>query len=347
MLSLPANSTPHYRYDPFSDQWTIVAPEREGRPNEFAARAVRRNQSTCPFCLENEGQTPPSTAQWSLPDSPYAWDVRVVPNKFPAVCPVQLDKPHSNHASPFPRWGEQREAEGVHEVIIESADHRVDWSEFSPAHLALVLQAYRHQLRMAAEAHQLRYGLVFKNVGPAAGASIEHAHSQLLALQEIPPWVTAREARCTQHLEATGRCLTCDWLEWELHEGERIVEANPEFVVVCPWFSRVAGECWIVPRQHTTHFTDSDSDTLASLAESLARWSSYWPCGQERSYNVILQTAPLMEAHAEASHWSIQVLPRRTAVAGFEWATGCTINTLAPETAADAMRSAHSETCRV
>ncbi len=338
----------HYRRDPFTGYWSIVAAERDDRPYEFPPRPPRRSDQPCPFCHEQEGRTPPSMAQWSLPGSAFPWDVNVVPNKFPAVCPLPLEPPKGDTWSGAdPPWGQSAPTEGMHEVIIESADHRVDWSEFSSDHLALILHAYRHRLRMAAEANLLKWGLVFKNVGPAAGASIEHAHSQLIALRQIPPLVTLRETRAARHWERTGRCLTCDWLEWELEQGDRVVEVGPELAVICPWFSRVAGECWIVPRQHTCHFMDVDGDTVASLSETLAQVIPHILCGEDRAYNMVLQTPPLNCPHPHAGHWTLQLLPRRVAVAGFEWASGCTINTVAPETAARAMHEAIGIRCGV
>ncbi len=328
-----------YRRDPFTGSWVVLAAGRDARPNEFSARPRERDDAACPFCHEHESVTPPATAQWSLPGSSFPWDVRVVPNKFPAVCPLPLEDSGGLLVDGEPAWQRAEPVFGMHEVIIESPDHRVDWSEFTVEHLSLVFQAYRQRLQIAAEAHRLRYGLIFKNVGPEAGASIEHAHSQLMALREVPLHVEAREGRSLAHFDRTGCCLTCEWLAWELQQQARIVDVSDEFVTVCPWFSRVAGEFWLVPRRHACHFTDSTGDELVALAGSVLDGIRGMPGESARSYNVLLQTAPLDWSRPESSHWMLQVLPRRVAVAGFEWATGCTINTVAPETAAEAMRS--------
>ena len=339
MSESQVNVDSEYRWDPFEGRWVILASGRSARPYEFAPRPVQACATSCSFCADHEAETPPELARWSLPDSRYDWDVRAVPNKYPAVTAITETNDHESRVDPTGLWQTASPAVGIHEVIIDAADHVSDMTELTVDHLELVLNAYCQRLTVAARTNGIRFGLVFKNVGADAGASIEHAHSQLLALPMVPPPVQAREQRQTEHWQRTGQCLVCQWLESELQAAERVVETTDDFAMVCPFFSRFPGEIWIVPRRHQTHFHKTEAGELFDLANQLrSALVRLHHTDSSEAYNVVFQSSSFDVEYPESAHWVVQVLPRRVAFAGFEWTTGCFINTLTPEQAAVELR---------
>src|SRR5262245_51865364 len=166
-----------FRQDPLSRRWVIIGGERGGRPNEFVEATTRASGLTCPFCAGHEGETPPAIATYGA-NGKAKWLVRVVPNKFPAVT---VDQP-----SGF----------GRHEVIIESPRHVASLSELSDEEAEAAFVAYRDRLAELKREGQFQYVQIFKNVGPAAGASLEHVHSQLVALSSVPEVVQQELDSC-------------------------------------------------------------------------------------------------------------------------------------------------------
>jgi len=171
-----------FRHDPLSRRWVIIGGERAGRPNEFVEAATRAGGLTCPFCAGHEAETPPAIATFGA-NGKGKWLTRVVPNKFPAV--TVSDPPPRNL---FSTTGENVAAPGFgrHEVIIESPRHVASLSDLTEAEAEAAFGAYRDRLLKIKAERQYRYVQIFKNVGPAAGASLEHVHTQLVALPDVP-----------------------------------------------------------------------------------------------------------------------------------------------------------------
>lgn len=327
---------PEYRHDLLHDRWVIIGNERACRPQEFEEKVVRRLGQTCPFCAGSEDQTPVALATYNRPPSS-AWSVRVVPNKYPAVEP----SPPANGAAGHHELFDARPAAGQHEVIIETPRHVVSLSELTPDECSLVFAAYQDRLRACQGCGQLRYVQIFKNVGATAGASIEHSHSQLLAMPHVPTHVLGEVENCRRYEQQHGRPLLSAMLEEELRRGERIVAENAHLVAFCPWASRFPYEVWIVPRQGESDFaavTAAEAGQAAAMTRDLI--------GRiERTlgsigYNYLLHTQPFDSSRYDYYHWHIELFPRITKVAGFEWSTGVFINTVAPETAAAELRNA-------
>ncbi len=325
-----------YRHDLLHDRWVIVGNERACRPQEFEEQVVRRRGQTCPFCAGSEDQTPDALAVYQQPGKS-DWGVRVVPNKYPAVEPSCQPNGASGDGDLL---FDRRPAAGEHEVIIESPRHVVSLSELSPEEASLVFAAYRDRLA-AGRSKGLRYVQIFKNVGAAGGATIEHSHSQLLAMPQVPTHVVGELENCRQYHERQGRPLLSAMLEEELRRGERIVADTPDLVAFCPWASRFPYEVWMVPRRRQSDFaavTPAEAGQAAAMARDLI--------GRiERTlgnvgYNYLLHTQPFDTSRYDHYHWHIELFPRITKVAGFEWSTGVFINTVAPETAAKALRDA-------
>lgn len=327
-----------FRHDPLSRRWVIIGGERNGRPNEFVEAATRVSNISCPFCAGHETETPPAIASYGAHDNG-TWLARVVPNKFPAVasCAVpgkKLDRGINGHPTSLPGFG-------THEVIIESPRHVASLSDLTDGELHAVFSAYRDRLTQLKAQRLYRYVQIFKNVGPAAGASLEHVHSQLLALTSVPEVVQQELAASGDHFLEHKRSLLLDMLELEITAGERVIAMTDHFVAFCPYASRFGYEVWVAPRRHQARFEDVEAGELGELSllmrEIISRIEG--AAGQV-AYNYFLHTQPFDMPAYDHYHWHIEIVPRLTKVAGFEWSTGCFINPYAPEAAASHLRSA-------
>ena len=325
-----------YRYDLLHNRWVIVGGQRAGRPHEFEEQVVRRIVDPCPFCAGNEHQTPEALAVYRRPKD-NGWSVRVVPNKYPAVEPC----PAANGAAASHDLFTSRPALGQHEVIIESPRHIASLTELAADECALVFAAYQDRLQALRSGGQFRYAQIFKNVGAAAGASIEHSHSQLLALPQVPLHVADELESCRRYRQQHGRPLLAVLLEEELARGERIVAETAGLVAFCPWASRFPYEVWIVPCRQQASFAAVPAGEIGEIArivqELIGRIErALGPVG----YNFLLHSQPFDTSCYDYYHWHIELFPRITKVAGFEWSTGVFINTTPPETAANELRAA-------
>jgi len=375
------------RYDWLTDRWVILAPNREERPNQFKnGFAVQSDNSIpCPFCVGAESETPEATLvlpdkEWDLTttnrrsDSNKGyrppWQVRVVPNKFPAIsqnshgsasanfsriqtgsqsAPCNSSKFGSNlltevavalQTKPSDSLFQCRPTRGGHEVIVEAPNHIESLTALEIDHIALVFEAYRRRLLFWRSQRDLKYAMVFKNVGADAGASLYHSHSQLISLDFVPRDIERTQERLSLYHQRFGRCYWCQVIEEEEERQERIVVRSDLFVAVCPFASRFPFGFTIVPRMHRSSFEDLSESELLDLADvvksTLTALETALP---HTAYNIILQTSPFQGYIEEATHWRLRIIPRLAKVAGFEWGADCFINTVSPEHSAAKLRS--------
>lgn len=196
------------------------------------------------------------------PDTP-GWSVRVVPNKYPAL------ENNSNWGKRKSGIYESREGLGVHEVIIESPDHVVNMGTLSVEQFTEILLAYRERMRKLQTDPRWRYLLIYKNQGARAGATLEHIHSQLLALPAVPQEAADEINGAKKHYDSTGRCVYCEIGQWESERGERLVSQSEKFIALCPFAPRFGYETWILPKHHTAAFEQSTEEDILALAHVL------------------------------------------------------------------------------
>lgn len=333
---------PDLRRDPIVGRWVIISTERAGRPRDFHHPDPVRvsSPSLCPFCPGQERLTPKEVLayrpQGSPPNLP-GWTVRVVPNKFPAL-QVEGDMGREG-VGIYDRMN----GIGAHEVIIETPDHKESLAALPPKRLEDVLWAYRDRIVDLKRDARFRYILVFKNQGPAAGATLDHSHSQLIALPVIPTSVLAEIEGCRSHYQQKERCIYCDIIRQEQCDAERIVAENLDFICLTPFAPRFPFEMWILPKRHAAYFEESQKNQFELfariLSESLRRMDRVL---SQPAYNFVLHTSPLHEKTGDFYHWHIELIPKLTQVAGFEWGTGFYINPVTPEEAAKFLREAEA-----
>ena len=332
---------PELRRDPVTGRWVIISTDRQKRPNDFRLeRTTTIGREQCPFCPGRESMTPPevlsSRQNGSAPNTP-GWELRVVPNKFPAL---QVE-------GTLDREGEgmfdRMNGIGAHEVIIETPDHDRTLAAMSEPEIERVLSAYRDRIQDLKRDFRLRYILIFKNHGAAAGATLEHAHSQLIALPIVPDFVREEIEGARRHFAAKERCVYCDIVREDLRDGRRVILENAEIVALSPYAPRFPFETWLLPRRHGARFEEAPRHEYESLARLLKSVLQRIDRALERpSYNLIVHTSPFSEDTSEIYHWHLELMPKLTKVAGFEWGTGFYINPTSPEEAARVLRAIKS-----
>ncbi|MBI4483258.1 MAG: galactose-1-phosphate uridylyltransferase [Acidobacteria bacterium] len=336
---------PELRHDPFQKRWVIISTERALRPADYEAPKVEIKGRLCPFCEGSEDKTPPEIMAFrdGTPRDKPGWKVRVVPNKFPAL-KIEGD---------LDRRGvgvyDSMNGVGAHEVIIETPIHDLEFADMPVDQIRLVLAACRERLNDLLKDRRFKYILIFKNYGSAAGASLSHPHTQMIATPVTPRTVAVELQSGKDHYHVKERCLFCDMIQEELAAGDRIVRANEHYVAMAPYASRFPFEIFLAPRPHRHSFgeiTDEEIHHLAVMMKDLLRRIKV--ALKNPPYNFLFHTIPNIHAGPKRAtywetiefdfHWHLEIMPRLTHVAGFEWGTGFYINPTSPEEAARYLR---------
>lgn len=374
----PILNRSHQRFDPISGRWTIFASTRGHRPSDMVTRPPEENPAfVCPFCAGNEEKTPPAVLQWTQADmetmaelinaehqqpissasltqklgtatsdaSP--WAVRVVPNKYPAVDPVQaMEGGHTKPANPLrdrtrDRLFVGKPLTGGHEVFVESAQHGESLISIDLSQATMLFFAFQERMRFWRRQPTIQYISLFKNCGPAAGASLSHSHCQLIATDQMPMSARAMAERMKLYGAKTGCCLHCDTVREELKQKERIVAVTKSLVAYCPFGSHLPMLMRITTKRHVGCFEDlttCETVELVRLVRGAVRWlKAMFP---NVAYNFLIHTRPPACGEDDMSHWSLEIFPRITQVAGFEWSCDEMINPTLPEIAASRFRKA-------
>lgn len=320
------------RRDPITGRWTIFAVERAQRPADFAIEEREIAIANCPFCEGNEKETPPEIfaerAPGSAPNGP-GWRLRVVPNKFPALR-VEGDLEKEGEGV-YDRMA----GVGAHEVFIEGAAHASSVTAIPHDIYRSSIHAYRARLLDLKKDRRLAYALIFKNVGVRAGASLAHNHSQLIATPVTPITVQQEMDGARRFFEYRGRCIYCDILRQERQTKSRVVLETRDFMAIVPYAARFPFETWVIPTRHVSHFENSTSAEMDSLCDAMLSVLNRL----ERALgapplNYVIHTSPFIDNAVEHYHWHVEIMPRVTMAAGFEWGTGFYINPVVPEEAA-------------
>jgi UDPglucose--hexose-1-phosphate uridylyltransferase len=325
------------RKDPIVGRWVIIAHERAKRPHDFKGEPQGQfDGGLCPFCEGQEDKTPPEIVAYrergTRPNGP-GWRIRVVPNKFPAL------KVEGNLNKRGEGIYDKMAGVGAHEVIIESPQHHVSMATLGEENIREVLWVYRDRLVDLKKDSRLVHGMLFKNVGAAGGASLEHTHSQLIVTPIVPISVWEEMTGALEFFNYRGRCIYCDMVQEELANEKRIVLDTTHFTAFCPYASRFPFETWILPKTHSSHFENIPKQGVDDLGSVIRQVLNKLEVALDSpAYNYIIHTAPFDHSELPHYHWHIEIIPRLTKVAGFEWGSGFYINPVPPEDAAAFLR---------
>lgn len=325
----PAASGPRIHHEPLAARRVFVAPDRAGRPGDADLGAVLDGGAGgwCPFCVGNESATPPAVLR-APADPNRPWRARIVPNRYP----VTTDLPPAATGSPADE-PMVRAAHGVHDVVIEAAAHERSILALAPADWRAVWELCRRRLAMFADRGDLAWATIFKNSGPAAGASLAHVHSQIVAIDFVPPALEAKMAAAARQPFAAVLAAA--------RSAGRMVREQGGLAALVPHAPRQPFETWIVPLDPAAHLHAAPADQVAAVAD-LTRWfvERLAAVAPGADYNWWLHQWPFA-GHAPAPadwHWHLEILPRVAPLAGFELGTGCHITTMTPAESASRLR---------
>ncbi|HAJ56622.1 MAG TPA: galactose-1-phosphate uridylyltransferase [Candidatus Omnitrophica bacterium] len=320
------------RRDPIVGRWVIVNVEDPKAPKDFHIEPHHYDDATnCPFCYGNEHMTPPEIQAFRHEKThvnKQGWQVRVVPNKFPAL---QIEGELDRHGLGI---FDMSNGIGAHEVIIETPYHTKDISDLEQNEIEKILEMYSLRSKDLEKDKRFKYILLFKNFGSSAGATIDHNHTQLIALPMIPKNVLEELNGSNEYFEYRDRCIFCDIIHQELEEKERVLEQSKNFIAFCPYVSRSPFEIWIMPRAHKLSYCDISKEELSDLAKMLKDVLRRMKTAlNDPPYNFIIHTSPINGEDRPGYHWHIEIMPRLSRLAGFEWGTGFYVVSTPPEVA--------------
>lgn len=329
------------RWDPLERTWALIATERGHRPQDFLPLERRLKEGEpCPFCLVLEGQGPATriARRESATDA-----VLVISNRFPVLSVEAATE--RRQVGPY----DLVNGVGAHEVVVETTVHERPFRRLPPEQIAAVLLIWKDRIDDLQRDRRLQHVEVFKNDGPAAGATLRHAHSQIVATPVRPPRLSRQLEAAKRHWHDRERCLVCDILRFELEAQHRVVAQQGDFVAWCPYASRNPFEVQISPRTHQPYYTAIDDGGARALAELLSRvMRALDEALLGADLNLCLSLSPSTQSFTKGRagleqleafwHWRIELIPRLLPFGGFELGTDLAINPTAPEDAAAHLR---------
>ncbi|MGA3165708.1 MAG: galactose-1-phosphate uridylyltransferase [Terriglobia bacterium] len=331
---------PELRHNILTREWVIIATERAKRPEDFVKKKKEKKPlptfvPTCPFCPGNEKLTPPET--YVVPGDS-GWRVRVTPNKFPALS-YQGELRRSIQ-------GIQRTVTGVgiHEIIVDTPDHSKTTALLDDAQVEIIIQTYLNRFSFASRDPRIEQVTLFKNHGEAAGTSLEHTHSQMVAAPVITAQLRDRFINALTHFDEFGECIYCHVLDQELAGSTRIVYESEHFVAFVQFAALTPFSMLIMPRRHMACFSEIKDAEAVDLAHNLRRTLAKLYRGlDDPDFNYTIRTAPSEYVGVRYVHWYVSIIPRLTKMAGFELGSGMFINVSLPEENASFLRGVKVE----
>lgn len=320
MRIITHNNAPEVRYSILHGEWVIISPLRSKRPHLTAREAKTKRtkySKGCPFCRGNEKLSPLEVMR--VPEN--NWKVRIVRNIYPAI--QSEDRRTLSY--------------GFHEVVVETPYHNVQISDMREEEVTLYLQTIKERFNQISKEKGISFISIFKNYRLEAGSSQEHSHSQIIATRFIPEFTKRKIKRSDTYLKREGTELIGAILKGEKKERRRIVFSGTHFVVVEPYASLVPYHTIFIPERSVYHFGDIKEDEvreLANLVIKVTKWLK--DTLNDPPYNLIFHSSPI---NRKAYRWHLELIPRITAIGGFEMGTLTYINTISPEKCAEDMRT--------
>lgn len=329
-----------YRQNVTNGEWVIIAAERAQRPADYTSNARFKNvppeyASDCPFCKRNEHKCREPVYEIRNGDE---WKLRVVPNKYAAVSRPE----HIPETLPRMRIAGMHvsaDGYGAAEVVIESPKHDANLIFMDKPDMDEIIKAYKERFKALSEDPNIAMVNIFKNYGPAAGASLEHPHSQIIATHVLPTHITDELVYARRAFNTYGSCIFCDLIKKEIAVGDRIIAMSKHFVAFCPFASRYPYEMRIYPLKHSALFgaiSDEEIKDLTCILQTVL--AKMFILLRDPDYNYYVRTVPNSDGDVRYYHWHIAITPRLTKPAGFELGTRIYINTTPPEYAAEQLR---------
>lgn len=307
------NPKPEIRVDYVHDRQVIIAPNRAKRPHDQSLTPLPP-----PMDPEDDAFSPErlkSVPALMTIGGRKNWRIKVIDNIYPVLSP---DNPS---------------AYGHQEVVVETPDYGVELASLPESHIADVLRVYAQRVRALQKDKKVRYILVFKNNGGRAGASINHAHSQIFASNYVPPHIVTRRLRAMEHQILHNRDYYSDLLIRE-EGGPRWVSSGSYVCALTPYASMYNYEAWIMPWRRVDNVSQLEDVEIKEMAKYLKK--ILMKLNQEGiPYNYYLHQA----VGDRFEHLYLRISPRRDVWAGLELGSRLVVNSVSPEAAADFYRA--------
>lgn len=320
---------PELRKDPILDRWIVISEERGKRPKDFKEFFYNPKEEECSFC---RGKDLGLEEVYSLNDQMNNWLIKVVADKDPLFI--------TNSQFSYSCQGPYKLASplGRHEIIIETPQHISNMADLSEEQISLVFKAYRERMKNIILDERIKSVIIFKNQGwQAGGSNIAHSHSQLIAKTIIPKKMKEQLVGAQTYYQKNQRCVYCDMFKQELDDTSRLIVQEDDFLAFIPFAPSFPFDIWLMPKRHDCNFYQTSDQELTSLARTLkAVLSKINRAYNKPAYNYIIHTAPSLDKDnlgqiPNSFHWYIEISPRITKLAGFEWGTGFYICSISPE----------------
>ena len=336
---------PELRRDPITRGWVIFAPRRSKRPSDFFKHEKSDSIADCPFCPGQEPEDDLAPIEVHGPCCEFSeapWSMKVLHDKYPLL---RSDKK-------FERFGDGMydlmEGYGEHQLIVESPEHGLKFDDFSVEHLSEIFALYQKRIIELSRDKRIQHILITRNIGNDAGAHIHHPHSHVVALPIVPKKLMEEVEGARLYHQYRDRCIFCDIISQELESRERVVLENESFIAFCSYASRFPFEVTVIPKVHLPRYETIRPEEMGQLAQMMKQLiGGLNTLLKDPPLNYIVHSAPTVHARRERFervgqfyHWHIELLPKLTRVAGFEWGSGFYINPMLPEDAAEHLRAA-------
>lgn len=337
------------RFDPIFGQWVSIAKNRNDRPIEFVPMEKVVKRLICPFCSGSEHETPNAWATYLADGTMHRgnhtdpWIVRVIPNKYPSFSQFDQATQSTSNDSTVPEFDEieytKSYAEsGIQDLIIPSPRHVISLSDLTDQEIKLCFRAFQDRLICLREHPAIKHAMLFTNCRSAAGASLEHIHSQLIGVPLVSAYLRDRVRRCEEHYQMHKKSLMESLSIWECEIGERVIDQTDNFTAYCPFASRFPFQIRIAPTKVDCFLdcSESERNELAILSQKLIK--ALEVTLDDPSYNMLFQIPPFVSRKV-SQQWSLELFPRMTIPAGFELGTDIWVNPVAPEVGARRLRA--------
>jgi UDPglucose--hexose-1-phosphate uridylyltransferase len=335
------------RKDYLLNRWVVIATERSRRPSDFVKQKTESTQNVCPLCVGNEHLTPPAVMLYLKQNGKIVvdrdkegkrdqnWLIRVIPNLYPAFSPPK----NPTEKTYIMKTDSCGYAIGHHEVIVESPNHNEDPADSKLPQLEFLIKAYIDRLHELSAKSYVKYVSIFRNYGKEAGASLSHAHSQIMAISIVPRILEKEIEASKKFYDQHKKCALCDVIEKE-KKSIRLILENQHFVVFAPYASVHPLEFWILPKKHASTILGLSKTEIKTFAETLQKsLKALKDLVNDPPYNYSFHLS-INRDTAKYYHWHLEVYPRLSNWAGFEKSTGMYINTVTPENSAEEFRKA-------
>ena len=302
------------RYDILTGNTVIISENRSARPSDINQNT--NDISKCPFCPNNEESTPPHLFSKGTP-----WTIRIVPNKYPAL----NNEVSKNQIGLFC----SENIRGNHFVIIDSDKHYNYLHNMEIEDIVSLILTYSWVIEELYKEETTKYVQIFKNYKKEGGSSLEHTHSQAVALNFIPKQVQTQLDNTEDFYKQNNTCLSCKMLEKEQECNTRIIMECGNFIAFAPYASLFPYEFCIYPKSHSSSFSNMTTEQHVSLAIMIKNlFNKLYVNLNNPAYNLYINS---INTQKDFFHWSIRVVPRVAVQAGFEISTGIMLNSISPE----------------